>query len=746
MNYLDEFKKFISSHYLSTGVRLTLGTIIPSLIFHHYGMLSEWIAFPLGTLLIGGTDNPGPYHRRRNALLVAIVTCFVVACVTGYLRHFHFIIFLEIIVFGMFFSLVGVYGNRVNSIGLISLLVFVFNIDDHLSGDMVLRTAAIFSAGGIWYFILFMVLQKLLPYKLIQQLLGENFVELGKLLSIKADYYFANPDYDELFNRMVHQQVILRENHENLREILFKTREIVTESTTKSRILMLMFLDSIDLFERILNSQQNYANLHRAFDHTKVLRLFGTYITWLAAEIQQIGLAVQSGYASHPRHDLDEAFNKCQRAFERMREHKMNHDNMEDFIMLRQILNSLQDVTERVKKLHRATKYEADVSNDYKLTVEAEDFTPKQDYHPRILLDNLSLKSSHFRHAVRVTLGLLAGYIASLFFDVGHGYWILLTIAVILKPAFSITKQRNIHRIGGTILGVVIGFLLLYLIQESTPLFILMMVSMILAYSFLKINYFVASTSITLYVILSFHFLNPEHVTNVLQDRVVDTVIGSLIAYIISSYVLPVWEHSQIKQYMKEALDANRKYFDIVAAKFTGKQLDINELKLLRKNAIIAMANLSDNFQKMLSEPKRQQLNMEEYHQFVATSHMLTSYIASLSTYAQTLEYLEFSVEFEMMTRQIDRQLQAAMDIIDGKTGNSLEIVRESLPQNQRLLELLADRKKQIKELGIEKADQSPVRKMLSDLKTINGLFELISTISIDEIKILQKIKTAKAA
>ena len=72
--------------------------------------------------------------------------------------------------------------------------------------------------------------------------------------------------------------------------------------------------------------------------------------------------------------------------------------------MLRQILNSLQDVTERVKKLHRATKYEADVSSDYKLTVEAEDFTPKQDYHPRILLDNLSLKSSHFRHAVRVTL------------------------------------------------------------------------------------------------------------------------------------------------------------------------------------------------------------------------------------------------------------------------------------------------------------------------------------------------------
>jgi uncharacterized membrane protein (TIGR01666 family) len=744
MNYLDEFKKFIFSHYLSTGLRLTLGAVVPSLIFQHYGILADMIAFPLGTLLIGGTDNPGPYHRRRNSLIIAILTCFLVACITGFLRHIHFIVFLEIIVFGMFFSLVGVYGNRVNSIGLISLLVFVFNIDDHLSGDLVLRHALIFSAGGIWYFILFMILQKLLPYKLIQQLLGENFVELGKLLSIKAGYYFANPDYDDLFNKMIHQQVILRENHENLREILFKTREIVSESTNKSRVLMLMFLDSIDLFERILNSQQNYTNLHRAFDHTKVLRLFGTYITWLSAEIQQIGLAVQSGFPSQRKHDLDEAFDKCQKAFERMRERNMTHDNMEDFIMLRQILISLQDVTERVKKLHRATTYEAAVSEGYKLNVEAENFIPKQEYHPRILLDNLSLKSSHFRHAVRVTIGLLLGYITSLFFEVGHGYWILLTIVVILKPAFSITKQRNLHRIGGTIVGVISGFLLLYFIKDSTALFIVMMLAMIVAYSFLKINYFVASITITLYVILSFNFLNPQQITAVLQDRVVDTIIGSIIAYLISSYVLPVWEHTQINQYIRDALNANRKYFDVVAAKFTGKPLDINELKVLRKDAIIAMANLSDNFQKMLSEPKRQQLNMEEYHQFVATSHMLTSYIASLSTYAQTLEYSDFSIEFEVMIRQIDRQLKAATDVIEGKAGNSFEIARESLPQNQKLIELLTKRKKEIKELGIEKADQSPARRMLSDLKTINGLFELISTITIDEIKILQKIKALK--
>ena len=740
MNYLDEFKKFLSSHYLSTGVRLTLGAVIPSLIFQHYGILTEMIAFPLGTLLIGSTDNPGPFHRRRNALLIAIVTCFTVACITGFLRHIHFIVFAEIIVFGLFFSLIGVYGNRANSVGLISLLVFVFNIDDHMSGDAIVRTALIFSAGGVWYLILFLALQTLRPYLLIQQLLGENFVELGKLLSIKAGYYFSKPDYDELFNQMIHQQVILRENHENLREIIFKTRELVTESTNKSRILMLMFLDSIDLFERILNSQQNYTNLHRAFDDTKVLRLFGTYISWMAAEIQQIGIAVQSGFPSRPKRDLDEAFNKCQSAFERIRQDKMTHENMEDYIMLRQILNSLQDITERIKKLHLATTYDASLSKDYNLDVGVDNFIPKQEYEPQTLLDNLSLKSSHFRHALRLTLALLIGYAASLFFDFGHGYWILLTIVTIMKPAFSITKQRNLYRIAGTIIGAISGFLILYLIKDATAHFILMMLAMILAYTFLKVNYFVASVSITLYVLLWFNFLNPQHITAVLQDRVIDTVIGSVIAYFLSSYVLPVWEHSQINQYIKEALIANRRYFDIVAARFTGKDLDINEFKVSRKDAIIALANLSDNFQKMLSEPKKQQLKMEEYHQFVATSHMMTSYIASLSTYAQNNVQTQYYKEFEMMIRQIDRQFQAADDILEGKLHGNLEIVRESLPQNQKLLELLATRKKEIKEMGIEKSAQSPARKALSELKTINGLFELISTITIDEIKILQKV------
>lgn len=741
MNYIDEFRKFISGQYLYTGVRLTLAAIIPCIIFQHYGVLAEMIVFPLGTLLIGSIDNPGPPHRRRSTLVIAIATCFLVICLTGFLRQEPIIIFLELLIFGMFFSLIGVYGHRANSIGTIALLVLVFNTDDHLTGGRVLESALIFTAGGLWYFLLYLILNELRPYILIQQLLGENFTMLGKLLAIKSRYYTAKPDFDDLFSQLIHNQVILSENHEHLREILFKTRELFTESTNKSRILMLMFLDSVDLFEQILNSQQDYRRLNQAFGHSRILTLFGTYIKWLAAELQQIGLAVQTGVASRPKHDLDESFHKIEAAYFRLKEQSLAHDNIEDFIMLRQILNSLRDITMRVKKLHRATSFDASLGRQTLPDLEYEGFAPQQDYHPRIFLDSISFKSGHFRHAVRLTLALLIGYLISTLLEVGHSYWILLTIVTILKPAFSITKQRNIYRLAGTFIGAVAGFGILYFLKDPAVLFILMMLSMIFAYSFLKLNYFVATIGITLYVLLSFYFITPEHTSEVLTERVLDTAIGSIISYTIASFVLPLWEHSQINQYIRDALVANRNYFVRVSEVFTGKFLDIGELKKDRAEAIIALSNLSDNFQRMLSEPKKRQIHITEYHQFVATSHMLTSYVASLSSYAQSVGSKHESSEFIPIIEQVDKQFGVAIDVLDAKMMEVRDMVTNpALPRNEKLISLLAIRKKEIAENGNTASENTQILKSLSELATINGLFELIHSLTIDEIKILKKV------
>ncbi len=64
-------------------------------------------------------------------------------------------------------------------------------------------------------------------------------------------------------------------------------------------------------------------------------------------------------------------------------------------------------------------------------------FMPKEEkLNFKVLRSNISLTSSHFRHAIRITVALFLGYLVSLlpFLVIGHTYWILITIVAILKP------------------------------------------------------------------------------------------------------------------------------------------------------------------------------------------------------------------------------------------------------------------------------------------------------------------------
>lgn len=738
MDEIRKLRKFIGSQNLYTGIRMTAGALIPAFILYKLDLLSGMMAIPLGAMFTGLTDSPGPLHHRVNSLAASLVFNFVVIVIAGFLHAWWPLVIVAIVVFGMFFSLIAIYGNRVSSIGLVALIVFIFNIDGHLASHNTFREALLFTVGGVWYCVLSLSLHTLRPYVYIQQLLGECLIQTSNYMNAKAAFYLKDANYGELNTELLTYQISLQQSHDDLREMLFKTRRIVSESTVKGRVMISIFLDSVDLLERIMTSQYDYKTLHEKFDNTNILQTLATQIKTLAAELHEIGLALQSGSPSFSITNVDDLQRRSMDEYITLRKANLNANTIEDFIALRQILYSLQDITERIKRLHVSTRFDKKTSKEYKSDVEIEKFITHREIDPKILVENLSLKSSNFRHAVRVTVGLLAGYIISLFFPIGHSYWILLTIATIIKPAYSITRQRNIHRLSGTVVGAIIGFGLLYFVKDNTVLFIVTVIAMIVAYSLIKVNYFVSSAAITLYVLVSLTFLSPGNFKHALNDRVIDTLIGSVIAWIVAFFVLPVWERGQIDTAIAEALDTNRKYFNIVAQAFTGKPADNTIFKLLRKNAFVAMANLSDIFQRMLSEPKNQQQHMEHYHQFVASTHMLTSYIASLSYYAQSNANKYASEDFIPLMNQVDKQFQMAQDVVEHHETIKASQIKPALPLSKKVQQLLALRQQELNDGKME--SETTVRKTLSDLKTINNQFELISTITVDEIRILEKL------
>ncbi|WBX98319.1 FUSC family protein [Chryseobacterium gambrini] len=744
MNYSAELKKFVTSQYVYSAIRITLATVLPCLVLAHFGILKEYFLFPLGTSFVALTDQPGPFIRRRNALTFAIFSFVFVATIASLVMNFKILVFAEIIVFGMFFSLIGVYGQRLAAVGSLSLVVLAIFIDGHLTGTNIFKSLLIFASGCTWFLLIFLVVTTIQPYKLASQMIGENYLQLAEFLKIKANYYQKNPDFDKLTTQVIAKQIGIKNLQEETRETVFKTRTIVNESTTTSRLLMLMFLNSMDLHEKLMTSESDYQKLQQIFDDTTILVDIHDYLNLLAEEITNIGIALQIGTRAKPMFDLDTELSNLNHNYFDLRNKKISPENFENFMVLRQILMRINEITKEIDEIYKVFSQNVKLAKSLSTGLDLKKFMPNEEkLNFRVLRNNISLSSSHFRHALRITIALLLGYLFSLFqfLGIGHTYWILITIVAILKPAYSITKQRNLLRLYGTVAGAVIAYGILHFIHINEVLFTILLLSMIMCFSFLKGNYFWAVLFMTIYIFLSFNFLSPGKVNIIFKDRIVDTIIAAIITSLVAYIVLPVWEHTQNLDLMKKSAEANLSYFQSVISKFLEEKYDLEDYKVKRKNAIISLANLSDNFQRMISDPKNQQKKLEVVHQFVATSHLITAYTASLSQYVKDDEkYPE--IDAESWSRKIEAEMQKVSILLHGDTITE-ELKKESRiePEDSSLEDLILKRKTELTEN--EAYDLRDPNKIshLTELKNIHDVLELIFDVAKEQRKVIEKYR-----
>ena len=743
MNYATELKKFATSQYIYSAVRITLSIVIPSIILAHFGLLKDFFLFPLATSFVGLTDQPGPFIRRRNSLLLAVLSFFLVAVVASLLKDFPPLIYLEIIVLGVFFTMIGVYGQRLAALGSLSLVVMAIFIDGHLTGDNIVKSSLIFLAGSICYVLIFLVVSKIQPYKLAGQMIGENYLELADYLKIKSKFYLKNPEYDHLQSQVIAQQIKIKNLQEETRETVFKTRKIVNESTTTSRLLMLMFLNSIDLHEKLMTSENDYRKVQESFGETGLLTSIGKYLNLLSDEMSNIGIALQSGSKAKPALDFEKELDVIFEDYFNLRTKKLNPNNLENFMIMRVILMRISEISTEIKTIYKVFIQDQKLAKTLSTGLDLNKFLSSEPtLNLKVLKDNFSLKSSHFRHSMRVVLALLIGYIISKldFLGIGHAYWILITIVAIMRPAYSTTKHRNLLRLYGTFAGAVFAYGILHFIDHSGTIFTLLLLSMILCFSLLKANYFWAVFFMTIYVFLSFNLLRPGNVDLIFKDRILDTAIAGIVAFAISYFVFPVWEHTQNLDLMKKSAKSNLDYFQAALDYFKDQNFGIQEYKLRRKDAIINLANLSDNFQRMISDPKIQQKKMQHIHQFVNTAHLITAYIASFSQYSKSANnYPE--IDFDGWKTKISAELIRTSLILE-KNISPQDILDESKLQPEDSVEkLLEKRKKEMLENEIlDRRDTSRISH-LTELTNLQEILDLLYDVAKEQRKVAVKLQ-----
>lgn len=742
MDYVKEYKKLINSHYLSEGVRITAGIALPAIVLSYFNLLSAGIVVSLGAMCVSVTDNPGPIHHRRNGMLICTVMIFIVSLITGLVAPYSVLTGLMIFVFCFIFSMMGVYGNRAISIGVAALLVMVLNIGHHYAGREVIINSLYIFTGGVWYMSLSLLLYSIRPYKLAQQALGDLIIATGEYLGTRASFYDKEINYENSYRQILQLQVAVHEKRNLVRELLFKSHGMVKEPTNTGRVLLMIFIDVNDLIERTMTSY-DYESLHKNFDDTGILYKYRQLILALSKELDDIGIAVKSGSPSSENNGLSILVKETKEYLNDFVDKNRTADNVATFLSLRNILNNIEDIAARIHTLHLYTTYDKALTKAFPSKIEYNKFAVHTDINGGVIIDNLNLKSNIFRHALRVSIATLVGYSISNFFPFGHSYWILLTIIVILKPAYSLTKKRNYQRVTGTVAGALTGLLILFLIHDNNLLLAVMLLLMVATYSFLRTNYMVSVFFMTPYILLLFHLLNNGNPGTIFFDRLIDTAIGSSIAFIANFFLMPAWEKEQIKNYMAEAIKENVNYFRNVSATFTGRQVSLTEYKLSRRNSFISLANLSDALTRMLSEPASKQKDSKLIQQFVVLNHMLTSHTATLSYYVKHLAGKYNSDDFVRIIKSIDCRLTNAKALLTGaQAGTEKENTDDFSSIDNRVNELIEKRTDELKKGMIE----TETRKTLSELKSIADQLRFIYNISYDIEKISEQLVADREA
>lgn len=147
----------------------------------------------------------------------------------------------------------------------------------------------------------------------------------------------------------------------------------------------------------------------------------------------------------------------------------------------------------------------------------------------------LYLKADIFMYCLELSFLLAVGTLIYKLADFERGHWIPFTAIVVLQTNYFDTKKRIGVRLVGTLMGCIVGSALLLLPLGTAAWIGLLAINIFLFLYFIRKQYALAVTFITIYVLLVMG-RNLEEPSNLIWERILFTVIGGAFVIIVSFF------------------------------------------------------------------------------------------------------------------------------------------------------------------------------------------------------------------
>lgn len=660
---LQRIRNFTDSTNFTKAVIVTVAAALPAVVLSHFGYFEIGFAMALGAFLSYPADIPSNLlHRARGLFAASLIVagCFLIVNLLHPLPYLFYPVMLVLV---FFLSMISVYGQRATFVSFSALLAIALATGHiHTGWDIMLYTGYILS-GGLLYTLISLTYNFISPHRYTELQIADCMRLTAKYMKLRGDLWDADADRAVIVGKQLHLQVEINLTHENLREVLMRSRSN-TENSNRGRKLLLVFISLMEILELALSTSFDHSKLHQKFSaHPKVLDTYQNLAYNLASSLKRISKSISNRKTYVPKHALLQDLAALEKAILEYEQELGKEAASEGVWMLSNMLHYAEKQIEKIKIIERAFTGKINFKDLKGRDKDLEKFLTPEYYPFRTLKENLSFSSTIFRHSLRLTLSIAAGFAIGLF-PVQNVYWVLLTIIVIMRPGYGLTKQRSYQRIVGTVTGAVIAFAFLHFVNQPIIIGTLTIVCMIIGLAFTAINYRIGATFVTIYVVFLYSLLTPD-INDVIQYRIIDTVAGAVIAFIANYFLWPSWEFLNLPIFIKKSIEANRNYLEEISLYYNQKGLVPTSYKVARKNAFVELGNLMSSYQRMAQEPKSKQKQQNQVYKLAVLNHTLLSSLASLGTYIQSHKTTQASEAFNVVVATGIKNLNQAIALLN---------------------------------------------------------------------------------
>ena len=587
----------------------------------------------LGTIASALAETDDNWRGRLRALLVTLV-CFAAAAFAVQALFSHpWAFFLALVGATFCLTMLGAISPRYQAIAYGTLILSIYTtigMDRRgAAAELSWLEPALLLAGATWYGLLSVLWTAVFRHQPVQQNLAVVYRALGGYLRLKASFFEPVRGIDQEVKRLA----LAQRNGEVVKALNTAKESVLNRMeaipSQRMQFYLRLYFIAQDVHERASSSHSPYGELTEAFFHSDVLfrcqrllRLEGLACADMARAIllrQPVELSPASFEALK---DLQDA---------------LAHLQAQGEPRWQRLLDSLAALTRNLGTLQARLASAGRV--DLPEETQDQSLLDRSPQSLREAVDRVRLQLAPqaplFRHAVRLSVALAAGYGLLHWIHARQGYWILLTTLFVCQQSFGATRKRMVQRVTGTLLGLAAGWVVFGLFESLLLQSMFAVAAGVVFFSSRTRRYALATGAMTLVVLLCFNQVGDGY--GLFVPRLVDTLLGSLIAGLAVFLVLPDWQGRRMHEVAGRTLAACAKYLrEIMAQYHRGKEDDL-AYRLARRNAHNADAALSTALTSMFQEPGFVQGQGDGGLRFLLLSHTLLNYLSALGAHREAL-------------------------------------------------------------------------------------------------------------